>query len=107
MSSRFPALGALAFRAGRRRGLSLLLHGLGRAGRCRTARVGKIGGPPDLGSLDPGARTRITRENQLIAVANAGAAKLAKTRMAKSVFDGGWSTLSNRLDNIARRCEKR
>jgi putative transposase len=41
--------------------------------------------------------TRITRENALIVVGNVNAAKLAKTRMAKSVLDAGWSTFRNQL----------
>ena len=40
--------------------------------------------------------TRIARENELIVVGNVNAAKLAKTRLAKSVLDAGWSTFRNR-----------
>jgi IS605 OrfB family transposase len=43
------------------------------------------------------ATTRITRENALVVVGNVNAAKLAKTRMAKSVFDAGWSMFRNQL----------
>ena len=41
--------------------------------------------------------TRIARENELIVVGNVSAAKLAKTRMAKSVLDAGWTTFRNQL----------
>jgi putative transposase len=41
--------------------------------------------------------TRIVREFDFIAVGNVNAAKLAKTSMAKSVLDAGWSTLRNQL----------
>jgi putative transposase len=41
--------------------------------------------------------TRIARENALIVVGNVSAVKLAKTRMAKSVLDAGWSTFRNQL----------
>jgi IS605 OrfB family transposase len=41
--------------------------------------------------------TRIARENRLIVVGNVNAAKLAKTRMAKSVLDAGWSMFRNQL----------
>ena len=39
----------------------------------------------------------LVRENALIAVGNVGAAKLARTRMAKSVFDAGWSMFRSQL----------
>ena len=35
--------------------------------------------------------TKIARENELIVVGNVNAAKLGKTRMAKSVYDASWS----------------
>jgi putative transposase len=41
--------------------------------------------------------TRVARENALIVVGNVNAAKLAKTRMAKSVLDAGWSMFRNQL----------
>jgi putative transposase len=41
--------------------------------------------------------TRIVREFDFIAVGNVNAAGLAKTSMAKSVLDAGWSTLRNQL----------
>jgi putative transposase len=47
--------------------------------------------------------TRLARENQLIVVGNVNAAKLAKTRMAKSVLDAGWTTFRSQLAYKARR----
>jgi IS605 OrfB family transposase len=41
--------------------------------------------------------TRIARENRLIVVGNVSPSKLAKTRMAKSVLDAGWSAFKNQL----------
>ena len=41
--------------------------------------------------------TRIARANELIVVGNVNAAKLAKTRMAKSVLDAGWMTFRSQL----------
>jgi putative transposase len=47
--------------------------------------------------------TRLVRENELIVVGNVSAAKLAKTRMAKSVLDAGWTTFRSQLAYKARR----
>ena len=41
--------------------------------------------------------TRIAQENKLIVVGNVNAAKLAKTRMAKSVLDASWSSFRTML----------
>lgn len=49
------------------------------------------------------ATTRIARENALIVVGNVNAAQLAKTRMAKSVFDAGWSMFRTQVAYKARR----
>lgn len=43
------------------------------------------------------ASTKIVRQNALIAVGNVATAKLAKTQMAKSVFDAGWSMFRSQL----------
>lgn len=43
------------------------------------------------------ASARLVRENNLIAVGNVNAAKLAKTRMAKSVLDAGWTMFRHML----------
>lgn len=40
---------------------------------------------------------RIARENKLVAVGDVNSAKLARTRMAKSVLDAGWSALRSML----------
>lgn len=41
--------------------------------------------------------TRLVRENRRIVVGNVSAAKLARTRMVKSVLDAAWSTLRQQL----------
>jgi IS605 OrfB family transposase len=43
------------------------------------------------------ATTRLVQENRLIVIGNVNAAKLARTRMAKSIFDAGWSMLRSQL----------
>ena len=43
------------------------------------------------------ATTRLVRANALVAVGNVAPAKLAKTRMAKSVLDAGWSMFRSQL----------
>lgn len=43
------------------------------------------------------ASCRIARDNALIAVGNVSSSRLAKTRMAKSVFDAGWAMFRNQL----------
>src|SRR5690606_19790527 len=43
------------------------------------------------------ATTRIVRDNALIVVGNVNAARLAKTRMAKSVLDASWAIFRNQL----------
>jgi putative transposase len=50
-----------------------------------------------------GVSAKIARENALIVVGDVSASKLAKTRMAKSVLDAGWSMLRNQLAYKARR----
>lgn len=41
---------------------------------------------------------KLVKENSLIVVGNVSSSKLAKTKMAKSVLDAGWSMLKTQLD---------
>lgn len=42
--------------------------------------------------------TKLVRENSLIVIGNVSSSGLAKTKMAKSVLDAGWSQLKQQLD---------
>jgi putative transposase len=41
--------------------------------------------------------TRLVRENKFIAVGNVSPSRLARGKMAKSIYDAGWSTLRNQI----------
>src|SRR5690606_36194804 len=47
--------------------------------------------------------TKLIRENQAVAVEDLAVKGLARTRLAKSVHDGGWSALVSRLEYKAAR----
>lgn len=47
--------------------------------------------------------TQLVRNNSLIVVGDVSSSKLAKTAMAKSVFDAGWSQLKMQLDYKSKR----
>ncbi len=49
------------------------------------------------------ATSKIAKDNKLIIIGNVSAAKLAKTRMAKSVLDAGWYMFESQLETKARR----
>jgi len=49
---------------------------------------------------------RIVRDNQAIYVEDLPVSGLARTRLAKSVHDAGWSTLIRLLEEKARRCHR-
>lgn len=49
--------------------------------------------------------TQIVRENAFIVVGNVSSSGLAKTKMAKSVLDAGWSMLKTQLDYKSKRMQ--